>query len=123
MAKILIIDDDEMFRIFLTDLLTSEGYEIFAAKDGNTGVEMFKEVSPDLIVTDILMPEKEGIETIREIRQESSVVKIIALSGGGTHPTGLDYLQMALELGANLSFPKPFKISEFRTAVAKLIST
>ncbi len=84
---------------------------------------MFKEVSPDLIVTDILMPEKEGIETIREIRQESSEVKIIALSGGGTHPTGLDYLQMALELGANLSFPQPFKISEFRTAVAELTST
>lgn len=111
-----------MFREFLDDLLSSEGHQIHQAMDGNTGIELFRQTPLDLIITDILMPEKEGIQTIREIRRESTSIKIIALSGGGAHPTGLSYLQMALDLGANLSFAKPFRTSEFVQAVAQLVS-
>ena len=121
MPKVLIIDDDDMFRNMLVEMLSLEGYDISEASDGNTGLSVFTENTPDLVITDILMPEKEGMQTIREIRQIAPNVKIIALSGGGTHPTGLDYLQMALDLGADRSFPKPFKTSEFIEAIAQMI--
>lgn len=104
-------------------MLSAEGYNISEASDGNTGLRVFQENSPDLVITDILMPEKEGMQTIREIRQAAPNVKIIALSGGGTHPTGLNYLQMAQDLGADLSFPKPFRTSEFLQAVADMVKT
>lgn len=120
MAKILIIDDDTLFRGMLLDLLANKGHEILEADDGSTGFELFKKTNPNLVITDILMPEKEGMQTIREMRKMSPEIKIIALSGGGTHPDGLGYLEMALELGANHSFPKPFKTKDFLQKVEEL---
>jgi YesN/AraC family two-component response regulator len=122
MAKILIIDDDNLFRGMLVDLLAHKGHEILEASDGQTGFDLFLKTKPNLVITDILMPEKEGMQTIREIRKESPDTKIIALSGGGTHPDGLGYLQMALELGADHSFPKPFKTKEFLQTVDDLMA-
>lgn len=122
MTKILIIDDDAMFRAMLNDMLSAKGYQIFEANDGSTGLKLYQENSPDLIITDILMPEQEGLQTIREIRKKSPEVKIIALTGGGTHPDGLSYLQMAQDLGANESFPKPFRTSEFIEAIDNLVN-
>ena len=120
MAKILIIDDYNLFRSMLLDLLAHKGHEILEANDGQTGFDLFQKTKPNLVITDILMPEKEGMQTIREMRKESPDIKIIALSGGGTHPDGLGYLQMALDLGANHSFPKPFKNKEFLQVVDTL---
>jgi len=122
MAKILIIDDDNLFRGMLLDLLANKGHEVLEASDGQIGFELFKKMKPSLVITDILMPEKEGMQTIREMRKETPNIKIIALSGGGTHPDGLGYLEMALELGANHSFPKPFKTKEFLQTVEELTS-
>lgn len=121
MAKILIIDDDALFRGMLNDMLSSEGHEILEANDGESGSRLFSSDHPDMIVTDILMPEKEGLQTIRDIRKKSPDVKIIALTGGGTHPDGLSYLEMAQDLGADRTFPKPFRTSEFVRVVKELL--
>ena len=122
LGKILIIDDDDMFRRMLVDMLSQEGHQVSEAAEGTSGLERFRETAYDLIITDILMPGKEGIETIRKIRTSSKEVKIIALSGGGGHPEGLSYLEMARDLGADLSFSKPFRTSEFTRAVRDLLS-
>ena len=121
MPQILIIDDDDLFRTLLVDMLTFEGYQTIEAKDGNMGVDLFKKEHPDLVITDILMPEKEGMQTIREIKKESSDAHIIALSGATTRPDGISYLQLATDLGANRAFAKPFKTAEFLGAVAELV--
>lgn len=120
MPQILIIDDDDLFRTLLVDMLSFEGYQTLEAKDGNIGVELFKQKKPDLVITDILMPEKEGMQTIREIRKESAEANIIALSGATTRQDGVSYLQLAQDLGAKRAFAKPFKTEEFLGAIADL---
>jgi len=120
-ASILIIDDDELFRSMLIDLLKIEGYEILSAADGVAGLKMFRESIPDLVITDIVMPDKEGIQTIRELLQENPETKIIAISGGGRRAMSPDYLTLAKEFGAKRTFAKPFERSEFIEAVRELL--
>ena len=94
MARILIIDDDEQVRRYLRKILEAQGHEVVAASDGKLGIELCREEPTDLIITDIFMPEKEGLETIGELRRDYPDVKIIAISGGGR--TGnLDFLPLA----------------------------
>ena len=116
MARILIIDDDDLFRIMLRKMLEYEGYDVVDAPDGNEGVRLYRKEPTDLVITDILMPEKEGIEIIRELRSDFSEVKIIAISGGGS--VGINnYLDIAKMLGAQFTFKKPFRREEFLEAV------
>jgi DNA-binding response OmpR family regulator len=81
MSKILIIDDDEDFRSMLCDLLTREGFAVIEAKDGKDGLRKFREKSPDLIITDIIMPEQDGTGVIIELNLLKSTTPIIAISG------------------------------------------
>jgi DNA-binding response OmpR family regulator len=120
MKKILIIDDEQVIRTLLTHLFEKYNYEVLEASNGNKGLALFKEHNPDLIITDLIMPEKEGLETIREIRKTDQDVKIIAMSGGGTASLGT-YLKAAKKLGAQYSFDKPFKIKELLAAVQSLL--
>jgi CheY-like chemotaxis protein len=83
MHKILVIDDNVVVRNTIIQMLESEGYEVVSAEDGRRGLSVFRSEKPDLVITDIIMPEKEGIETIRDIRGEAPDTKIIAISGGG----------------------------------------
>ena len=83
MSKILVIDDDKNIRSLLRDFLERDGYEVMEAENGKVGLKLFRENGADLVITDLIMPEKEGIETIRELRRDFSDVKIIAISGGG----------------------------------------
>ena len=122
MAKILIIDDDQMVSATIELLLLKAGHTVTLAGNGNLGVASFKSAPADLIITDIIMPEKEGIETIQEIRAISPKVPIIAISGGG-RTKNYDFLRMANKLGANEVLKKPFANDELLTLVNKCLTT
>jgi DNA-binding response OmpR family regulator len=122
MAKILIIDDDQGFRKMIRMILTRMHHDVIEARDGNQGVAQFKAEQPDLVISDIVMPDKEGIQTILEIRSLSPTAPIIAMSGGGAS-LGIGYLGAALKLGANLIIAKPFRPAELTAMVDQLLPT
>ena len=118
--KILVMEDDEQMCSMLRQVLENAGYTVIDAPDGKVGMRLYRENDVDLVITDIIMPEKEGIETIRELKQENPDVKIIAISGGGIiNPE--DYLQIAERLGVQRTFAKPFDNEEILGAVNELI--
>jgi CheY-like chemotaxis protein len=119
-ARILIIDDEDQPRRMLQQVLIRVGYDVVEARDGNEGLQLFRASPTDLIITDILMPEKEGLETIIDLRREFPAVKIIAISGGGR--TGnLNFLEVAKRLGAQRTLQKPFELQEMIAAVRDLL--
>ncbi|HKT18215.1 MAG TPA: response regulator [Stellaceae bacterium] len=120
MKKILIIDDNDAVRSTMARILDLAGYETVTAGDGNEGLARMRAERPDLIITDIIMPEKEGIETIRSILAEQPDAKIVAVSGGGRHGT-LDFLSAARKLGAAEVLQKPFEPDELVTSVARCL--
>ena len=122
MKKILIIDDDDLFRGMTKRLLEKEGYTIVEAVNGLEGVRVAVEMVPDLVVTDIIMPDMDGLETISSLRKDNPEIRIIAVSGGGRIASTC-YLPTAEVLGAQKSFDKPFKTKEFLNAVNELLSS
>lgn len=122
MSRILIIDDESHVRKYLRILLQKEGYLTEEAPDGEKGLMLQRKNPADLVITDLIMPEKEGIETIREMKRDFPNVKIIAISGGGRVHTA-DYLKIAQHIGANRVFPKPFEKNEILAAVRELIGS
>ncbi len=120
MIRILLIDDDEIIRTSLAKLLQLAGFEVEAAADGKAALQSFRAHPADVIVTDLFMPEKEGMEVIMEARRESPEVKIIAMSGGGSHG-GTDYLEIAGLLGAEHTLQKPFKPRELVALIRRLM--
>lgn len=121
MAKIVFIDDNEKLREMIKCLLEGEGYEVFTTGDGNLGVQIVKEEQPELLITDILMPDKEGLEIINELRQADSNLKILAISGGGIITADL-YLKLANALGADKVLSKPFLNEELLATISELIT-
>ena len=118
---ILVIDDDDQFRGMLRETLEHAGYEVMDAPNGKEGIRVYRENPADLVITDIIMPEKEGIETIRELKREFPDVKIIAMSGGARNgPAG--YLKMAKMLGAQRTLTKPLEREELLETVMELIN-
>jgi CheY-like chemotaxis protein len=105
METILVIDDDDLFRRTLETVLRRAGYRVLAASGGREGLELCREHRPDLVVTDIRMPDKGGFEVIRTLRQDFPTIRTIAVSGGD--PTGVDLLKRALEIGAADFIAKP----------------
>ena len=120
MADILIIDDESMIRESLSNLFTREGYSVEVAVDGADGLKKFSENPARVVVTDIVMPEKEGIETITTMRKSNPNLKIIAMSGKGSGDFRL-YLEMAGEFGADVAIPKPFSRAQILGAVENLV--
>ena len=118
MSKILIIDDDLLVRKMLTKLLKKNGYAVITAVDGKNGIELFNQHRPNLIITDLIMPEKEGLEIIREIKKLGPNVHIIAISGGGTIEPIL-YLDLAIKLGADQAFSKPIDTDALLSAIKR----
>lgn len=119
--KILIIDDDEQIRILLRQVMEWAGYEVVEAADGRAGMLQQRKQRADLVITDLIMPEQEGLETITLLKKEYPLVKIIAISGGGR--IGPDaYLPAAQELGADRVFSKPFDVRELATTVKELLA-
>ena len=120
-AKILVIDDDDGFRRFVTTTLAEDGYEVRGATDGNDGLQQLTAgFDAAVVVTDIIMPHKEGIETIIEIRRERPAQKILAISGGGPG-AGTTYLSMAKQLGADAVLTKPFLPNDLLATVGELL--
>jgi two-component system, chemotaxis family, chemotaxis protein CheY len=117
MAKILVIEDDAAVRTTIVQLLEEAGHRVLWAVDGLHGMAVFRSRQPDLVITDIIMPEQEGIQTITEMRAAKPDAKIIAISGGGRiHNT--DFLQIARHLGAMDAIAKPFD-AEFLLAIVE----
>ena len=118
--SILVIDDDENIRLLLRAILEPEGYQILEASDGDKGLKQYQKSPTDLVITDLIMPGKEGIETIRDLRREFPNVKIIAVSGGGR--IGPDsYLKMAKGVGALRTLSKPIDRMGLLNAVEEVM--
>src|SRR5687767_7122508 len=105
--KILVIDDEPAVRYAVTRVLESNGFEVTTAADGMRGMMQFRLSHPDLVITDLIMPEQEGMQTIKQIRQADTEVKILAISGGG-RLVNVDFLQVAQRFGADEILAKPF---------------
>ncbi len=106
--QIFLIEDDEQFRGFVEQVLTEEGYTVLLADDGQQGALMIEEHSPDLIITDLLMPHKDGVRLITETRASHPNIKIIAMSGGSSFFSPA-FLEAADTLGAAHTLAKPFQ--------------
>ena len=123
MPSVLIIDDSSDIRELYGRILKQAGYTVIEAADGKIGTRLYRDNPTDLIITDIVMPEKEGIETIMEVRRDYPDAKIIAISGGGKAMASSTCLMLAERLGAQKTFVKPIKIAELIQAVKELIGT
>jgi CheY-like chemotaxis protein len=122
MSEILVIDDDAGMRRTIVRILESAGYDVIEAQDGREGIELFQRHAPRLVITDLLMPAKDGLETIRDIRRTGSNTRILATSGGW-RTAQLDFLGTAAEFGADHVLPKPFRSKDLLDAVAKLLES
>ena len=120
MRRILIIDDDHHILLMVKKMLERAGFEVDLASNGNEGLELFKKTPVDLVITDIIMPEKEGLETIREMKRLRSDLKIIAMSGGGKISAD-NYLNTAKIFGASRVMAKPFSQKQMVSAVQDLL--
>lgn len=109
-TKILIIDDDPSLLGLMSTALSRAGFDTYRAKDGREGAKTFAAHQPDVVITDILMPEKEGIETIMDLKRGPCPPRIIAISGGGRFGGG-EFLRWAQMLGADAALTKPFRMS------------
>jgi len=121
MPRVLIVDDDQLIREMLQQILEREGYETSTAVNGNDAILKFIEYKPHLVVTDIIMPEKEGLEIIQVFLRKDPFIKIIAISGGAYYNDTRDVLKMAKVLGAHATLSKPITKSEFVNEVKKLV--
>jgi len=120
MPKILLVDDDDSFRKMLRLTLTKMGYDVVEARDGKEALVLHHQLSPDLVLTDLIMPEKEGLETIEELRRVYPGIKIIAMSGGG-RLSATNYLKVAKLMGADRILAKPFSNDEMALALSDLL--
>jgi YesN/AraC family two-component response regulator len=117
MARILLIDDESLVVETLSHAITSKGHTVVTAANGVEGMKKFSEGKFDLVITDIIMPDKEGIELIMELKRHTPSVKIVAISGGGR--TGnVEFLKMATKLGAVASLKKPIRLAEFYSTLS-----
>lgn len=120
MGYILVIEDEAQMRKLLRQVLEEAGYEVEEARDGLEGTRLYRERPADLIITDMVMPKKEGMETILDLKREFPDVKIIAISGGGRFGPE-PYLQIAEGFGAERIFTKPFDIKDLLAAIEELL--
>ncbi|MDX1780508.1 MAG: response regulator [Thalassovita sp.] len=116
MARILVIDDEDDVRFTVSLMLERQGHEVVVACNGAEGIEKQRATPFDAVITDLVMPEKEGIETIRELLQEFPDLPVVAMSGGGRKVTS-SYLDVAGFMGAAATLPKPFLEAELVKAL------
>lgn len=118
----MVIDDDVVVRMALTRALESAGHEVIAADDGRKGVALFKMNPTDVVLTDIYMPNQEGLATIMELRRAFPSVKVVAMSGGGAN-AALDVLPVAEALGADRALRKPVTPTELAAVLKDLLGS
>lgn len=120
MSAILVIDDDASVREVVSEMLRLEGHEVTIAENGRDAIPLLSAHEFDLVITDLIMPEKEGIETISEIRRTDRRIPIVAISGGGRLGPG-DYLETARYIGADATLAKPFARQELLATIEALL--
>jgi DNA-binding response OmpR family regulator len=118
--KVLVIDDDPRIRELVAFSLARQGFSVSTAESGRVGLKMFASQQPALVITDILMPDMEGIETILALKAGATPPRVIAISGGG-RLAGRDFLKWATQLGADEILPKPFRMSALVAMVCSLL--
>jgi len=121
MRSILVIDDDKLMCMALAKILMSAGYTVVQAFDGDEGLKLYRAQNFDLVITDLIMPDKEGIQIIRELRKENSQIRIIAMSAGG-RGGATDYLKWARLMGAKQCLSKPIKREDLLGAVESVLA-
>jgi len=119
--RILIIDDDEQIRVLLQQMMEWAEFEVSVAENGKVAMEVQRQNPADLVITDLIMPEQEGLETISKLKREYEGIKIIAISGGGRIGPEA-YLPAARELGADRIFSKPFDVQKVVETVKELLN-
>jgi len=131
MTKVIIIDDEEDVRIVLNEIFVRAGFDVAVASNGDDGLNLLREQGADLVITDIIMPGSDGVETAYDIRMEFPKTKIIVMSGGGNiapqeyEPNAITtsaYLASAAAIGADLTLTKPFDRDELIKAAKELTS-
>jgi len=118
-VKILIVDDNENFLELLSEFLVDNDYDVACSLNGEDAQNKFVEFKPDLVITDIVMPDVDGIELLLGLRNINPDIRVIVMSGGNRGHADI-YLQMADKLGANAILNKPFQLSELLVQVKKL---
>ncbi len=121
MAVVLVIDDEPGMRRLMRRFLEGAGHTVVEAESGDAGLRLFRETAPGLVVLDLFMPEKEGIQTMREMREIRPDAKIIAISGGGRY--GLNLLDGLEQLGATGTLAKPFGKDAFLGCVERVLGS
>ena len=122
MARILLVDDEEIVLRLFETVLELDHHVVTTASNGNGALRAIAEATFDLVITDLVMPDKEGIETIIEMRHLRPELPIIAMSGGG-RGNATDYLDMAAQLGAKKTLAKPFSTQALLDAVHEVLGT
>jgi two-component system chemotaxis response regulator CheY len=124
MKQILLVDDNGPLRGAASRFLVNEGFRVTEAENGDVALRLFRQSRPDLIVLDLVMPDREGLETIRELRRLDPQVPIIAMSGAGAGVgRAKDYLHSASMLGATRTLAKPFALSKLLSLVRELLNS
>ena len=122
MARILLIEDDEISRVALARILESAGHTVVAAEDGVKGMALYRQRPTDLIITDIMMPVKDGMHVINELKRDFPDAKIIAISGSDEEERREFFFDVSRILGAKRTFQKPLDIPELLAVVGELLA-
>lgn len=120
MTRVLVVDDDQILRGALRVVLEGAGYEVLDAADGDAGLRLYREQGADLVLVDLFMPERDGLEVIRALRAAIPQPKIVAMSGGG-RTRHLDVLKAAAAFGASRALQKPFEPRDLLAAIRELL--
>lgn len=118
MVNVLVIEDDDAVRFSLLEALKSMGHEVASAVNGREGMQMAQEETYDLVITDLIMPEKDGVETILELKIDQPDIKIVAMSGGGQN---VDIMDTTYQIGADCALIKPFSLSDLSDCVRRVL--
>lgn len=121
MKRVLIVDDEAQMRGLLEDLLEGD-YQVLTASNGAEALQLLERDGAELIITDLVMPQMNGIDLVMAVRQQYPALKIIAISGGGGISGRFDYLPVANLVGAARVIRKPFELAEMRTAVREVLA-
>jgi CheY-like chemotaxis protein len=122
MARVLVLEDDGAIRSIVKETLAGAGHDVLEAADGRAGLRVFGANKVDLVITDMLMPDMDGVELVRTIRAYGAPVRIVAISGGSGAIDPGDLLNAAVRLGADAALPKPFRPSDLRELVAAVLA-
>ncbi|MFQ5469159.1 MAG: response regulator [Gammaproteobacteria bacterium] len=121
MAKILVVDDENSVRMMIREMLEGGGHEILEASNGVEACQVFRQSKIDLVITDMVMPEKNGLDLILELKKDYPNIKIIGISGGGGITGRFEYLPIAKLIGAATVMEKPFQMSDLRNTVNQVL--